>query len=308
MRAVVLAALAAPALAFMPAPVCRAPTALKAAHVQAGGDYYPGKVDYGDSTISITETLKQLGRFNTLLKALDVAGLTSVLGDKEKIFTMYAPNDAAFAKIPEADLNALLADPAKLGDVLKYHVVPLVVKDKEGIRAFRLSNKVTVQGGRVRINVRANPEGGEQLVIFNNGEANIGESDIDAINGTIHEIDGVLAPRECGTRAPAPAMRTQPACVLTWSTVPKAGTPHHCCTSRTGPKPRRSLHALQAPTPIFQGLYLEQSLTSPVPSCAVCVLFANHRGWYRGECVCGFWNWVCMGCVGWLVDLHRGAQ
>lgn len=202
MRAVVLAALVAPAMAFMPAPVVRAPaTALKAAHVQAGSDYYPGKVDYGDSTITIAETLKQLGRFNTLLKALDVAGLTAALDDKEKIATVYAPNDAAFAKIPEADLNALLADKEKLASVLKYHVVPLVVKDKEGIRAFRLSNKVTIHGGKINIRVRPNPDGGEQLVIFNQGEANIGESDIDAVNGTIHELDGVLTP-QAGTSIP----------------------------------------------------------------------------------------------------------
>ena len=129
-------------------------------------------------------------------------------------------------------ISGLLADTGKLSDILKYHVVKLFVKDKEHIRSFRLSNKVrpsstpdddhpptnafrsthpththtrhhqqgTLQGGKVRVQVKANPDG-ESFVIFNNGEAQAvdGMTDIDAVNGHIHGIDGVLTPQAGGS-------------------------------------------------------------------------------------------------------------
>ena len=109
----------------------------------------------------LVDTAKGTGQLNTFLAAVEAAGLTSTL--KSSINTIYAPSDEAFSKV---DVNALLADKAKLEDTIKYHIIPLRVPDEKVIREFRLSNKVTLQGGRVKINVKANPAGGEQLVSF----------------------------------------------------------------------------------------------------------------------------------------------
>lgn len=114
-------------------------TALSAV-IKAGGDYYPGQVDYGSSTIGVYETLKQTGKFNQLAKALEATGLDKALAQENGIFCLYAPTDEAFEKAGGVD--KLLEDKAGLEEVLKYHVVKLFVKDKEHIRSFRLSNKV----------------------------------------------------------------------------------------------------------------------------------------------------------------------
>eukprot|EP00624_Nannochloropsis_granulata_P005705 evm.model.NODE_40553_length_18732_cov_22.576180.6 len=197
--AATLVAIAAPAMAFMPA--ARVPTtpvtALSAA-IKAGGDYYPGQVDYGNSQIDVFETVKTNGKFNQLAKALAETGLDKALVKENGIFCMYAPTDEAFDKAGGVD--ELLKDKAALTEVLKYHVVKLFVKDKEHIRSFRLSNKATLQGGKVRVQVKANPDG-ESFVIFNNGEAECvdGLSDIDAVNGHVHGISGILTPQAGGT-------------------------------------------------------------------------------------------------------------
>jgi len=197
--AATLVALAAPAVAFMPATriPTASPTALSAV-IKAGGDYYPGKVDYGDSTIDVFETIKSNGKFSQLAKALEATGLDKALAKDQGIFCLYAPTDEAFDKAGGVD--KLLADKNALTDVLKYHVVKLFVKDKEHIRSFRLSNKATLQGGKVRVQVKANPDG-ESFVIFNNGEAQCvdGMSDIDAVNGHIHGISGILTPQAGGS-------------------------------------------------------------------------------------------------------------
>lgn len=114
-------------------------TALSAV-IKAGGDYYPGQVDYGSSSIDVYETLKQTGKFNQLAKALEATGLDKALAQENGIFCLYAPTDEAFEKAGGVD--KLLEDKAGLEEVLKYHVVKLFVKDKEHIRSFRLSNKV----------------------------------------------------------------------------------------------------------------------------------------------------------------------
>ena len=118
-------------------------TALSAA-IKAGGDYYPGQVDYGNSQIDVFETVKTNGKFNQLAKALAETGLDKALVKENGIFCMYAPTDEAFDKAGGVD--ELLKDKAALTEVLKYHVVKLFVKDKEHIRSFRLSNKVCLEG------------------------------------------------------------------------------------------------------------------------------------------------------------------
>ena len=95
---------------------------------------------------------------------------------------MFAPTDAAFAKVPKADLDALLADKAKLAAVLTYHVVPGKVMAKD-VKAGKVK---TVQGSELD----REPRGGGVMV----DDANVVKTDIVADNGVIHVIDSVMMP------------------------------------------------------------------------------------------------------------------
>jgi uncharacterized surface protein with fasciclin (FAS1) repeats len=129
----------------------------------------------------IVDTAVAAGQFNTLAKALTAAGLVDTLKGPGP-FTVFAPTDAAFAKIPADKLNALLADKAALSQVLTYHVV--------GARVMAADVKTgavkTVQG--TPLNVVASSSG----VMVNN--ARVIKTDIAATNGVIHLIDTVVLP------------------------------------------------------------------------------------------------------------------
>lgn len=134
-------------------------------------------------TADIVETAVAAGSFTTLAAALQAAGLVDVLkGDGP--FTVFAPTDAAFAKLPAGTVEALLKDKAKLAAILTYHVVPGNVKAAD---VMKLSSAKTVQGQEVSIAVRAGK------VMINN--ATVTQADIAARNGTIHVIDTVILPR-----------------------------------------------------------------------------------------------------------------
>ena len=127
----------------------------------------------------IVDTAVGTGQFTTLAKALTAAGLIDTLKGKGP-FTVFAPTDAAFAKIPPAQLNALLADKAALVKVLTYHVVPgeIVAAD---VKAGPLK---TVEGES--LNVTTSSMG----VKVN--DANVIKTDVIASNGVIHVIDTVV--------------------------------------------------------------------------------------------------------------------
>jgi uncharacterized surface protein with fasciclin (FAS1) repeats len=129
----------------------------------------------------IVDTAVAAGSFKTLATALQVAGLVDTLKGKGP-FTVFAPTDEAFAKIPKADLDALLADKAKLTAVLTYHVVSGAVMAKD-VKAGMVK---TVQGSDIMIATK----GG---VMVNN--AKVIKTDIVASNGVIHVIDTVLMPK-----------------------------------------------------------------------------------------------------------------
>ncbi len=131
----------------------------------------------------IVDTAVAAGNFSTLARALQAAGLVDTLKGPGP-FTVFAPTDAAFAKLPQAQLNALLNNPAQLRAVLTYHVVPGRVTAADVVR---LSNAQTVQGERIAINVTGN------TVRLNNSAA-VTQTDIRASNGVIHVIDTVLLP------------------------------------------------------------------------------------------------------------------
>ncbi len=130
----------------------------------------------------IVDTAVSAGQFSTLATALKAAGLVDTLKGPGP-FTVFAPTDAAFAKIPKADLEALLNNKAKLTQVLTYHVVagqvmakdvkPGAVKTAEGS-----SLMVKADGGKVMVN-----------------NATVTKTDVVADNGVIHVVDTVLIPK-----------------------------------------------------------------------------------------------------------------
>ena len=129
----------------------------------------------------IVDTAVANGSFKTLVTAVQAAGLVDTLKGKGP-FTVFAPTDAAFAKIPKADLDALLKDKAKLTAVLTYHVVPGKVMAKD-VKAGKVK---TVQGSEMTIST----SGG---VMVDN--AKVTATDVAASNGVIHVIDTVIMPK-----------------------------------------------------------------------------------------------------------------
>lgn len=129
----------------------------------------------------IVDTAVAAGDFKTLAVALEKAGLVETLKGKGP-FTVFAPTDAAFAKVPQADLDALLADKEKLAAVLTYHVVPGNVMAKD-VKAGKVK---TVQGSELTVST----QGGVKV-----DGANVVKTDIVAENGVIHVIDSVVLPQ-----------------------------------------------------------------------------------------------------------------
>ena len=129
----------------------------------------------------IVDTAVAAGSFKTLATALQAAGLVDTLKGKGP-FTVFAPTDAAFAKLPKADLDALLADKARLTAVLTYHVVPGKVMAKD-VKAGKVK---TVQGSEITVTTA----GGVMV-----DAAKVTGTDIVADNGVIHVIDSVVMPR-----------------------------------------------------------------------------------------------------------------
>lgn len=130
----------------------------------------------------IVETAVGAGSFNTLAAALQAAGLVEVLKGSGP-FTVFAPTDEAFAKLPAGTVEALLKDKAKLTAILTYHVVPGNVMAADVVK---LSSAKTVQGQNVRIAVR------DGKVMIN--DATVVAPDVKASNGVIHVIDTVILP------------------------------------------------------------------------------------------------------------------
>ena len=131
----------------------------------------------------IVDTAVAAGDFSTLVTAVKAAGLVETLKG-EGPFTVFAPTDAAFAKVPTETLNALLADKAALANVLTYHVVAGKVMAADVVK---LTSAVTVQGQSVNIEVKDGK-------VYVDG-AQVVATDIKASNGVIHVIDAVILPK-----------------------------------------------------------------------------------------------------------------
>ena len=127
----------------------------------------------------IVDTAVKAGNFKTLVAAVQAAGLVDTLKGPGP-FTVFAPTDEAFAKIPKATLDGLLADKAALTKVLSYHVVPGKVKD---VKAGKVK---TVQGQELTVTTNMGVMVDQSKVIA---------TDVAASNGVIHAIDTVLMPK-----------------------------------------------------------------------------------------------------------------
>jgi len=130
----------------------------------------------------IVETAVAAGSFQTLAAALTAADLIPTLKG-EGPFTVFAPTDEAFAKLPAGTVEALLKDKAKLTAILTYHVVAGEVPASEVVK---MSSAKTVNGKDVTVAVKSGK------VMINN--ATVVTPDIKASNGIIHVIDTVLLP------------------------------------------------------------------------------------------------------------------
>ena len=132
----------------------------------------------------IIDTAVGAGTFKTLAAAVTAAGLVATLKGAGP-FTVFAPSDEAFAKLPAGTVDALLKDIPKLTSILTYHVVAGKVMAAD---VLKLDGKtaVTVNGAVLKISTT----GGVKL----NGEVNVTKTDIACTNGVIHVIDSVLLP------------------------------------------------------------------------------------------------------------------
>jgi len=147
------------------------------------GDAPPAHAAEG-SPGTIVDVAVGAGSFTTLVKAVQAAGLVEVLSGPGP-FTVFAPTDEAFAKVPAETLSALLADKQALASVLTYHVVAGKVTASE---ATKLSWAETVNGQAVRVEARDGS-------VFVDG-ARVVTADVAASNGVIHAIDRVILPRK----------------------------------------------------------------------------------------------------------------
>jgi len=130
----------------------------------------------------IVDTAISAGSFNTLVKAVQTAGLVDTLKGKGP-FTVFAPTDEAFAKLPKDKLDALLADKAALAKVLTYHVVPGKIMSAD--IAGNAMKVATVEGSKINVDAMS----GVKI-----NDANVVKADIAASNGVIHVIDTVILP------------------------------------------------------------------------------------------------------------------
>jgi uncharacterized surface protein with fasciclin (FAS1) repeats len=134
---------------------------------------------------SLLETAAARGTFRTLGGAIRTAGLVDLMSGKGP-FTLFAPTDKAFAKLPSADLNALLTDKPRLRELLSYHVVPAKVRAP---RRRLPSSVMTLDGKTLEIAV-VPADGGYRV-----DEARIVKTNMRASNGVVHAIDTILIPR-----------------------------------------------------------------------------------------------------------------
>ena len=160
------------------APATKAPASVAPASA-APASAAPASAATGD----IVEVATAAGGFKTLLQAATAADLVGTLKGAGP-YTVFAPTDAAFAALPAGTLESLLKDPAKLKDILLYHVVAGKVTSDQVVK---LTSATTAGGKTVKITVKDG-------AVYLNDKVKVVTTDIQASNGVIHVIDAVLLP------------------------------------------------------------------------------------------------------------------
>jgi uncharacterized surface protein with fasciclin (FAS1) repeats len=140
-------------------------------------------VHAADAPKDIVDTAVAAGSFNTLAQALQAAGLVATLKGPGP-FTVFAPTDEAFAKLPAGALDGLLKDKAKLTAVLTYHVVAGKVMAADVVK---VKEAKTLQGQALAVDA----SNGVKI-----NAANVVKTDIACSNGVIHVVDSVLMPKQ----------------------------------------------------------------------------------------------------------------
>jgi transforming growth factor-beta-induced protein len=130
---------------------------------------------------NLLQTVIDAGNFKTLIKAVQEAELVDTLSTGGP-FTLFAPNDQAFAKLPKETIENILRDKEKLTNILTYHVVADKIMSKQVINIKKIQ---TVNGKNININTK----NGVKL-----DKAKVIKTDIKCTNGVIHVIDQVLIP------------------------------------------------------------------------------------------------------------------
>ncbi|HEY9823204.1 MAG TPA: fasciclin domain-containing protein [Candidatus Sericytochromatia bacterium] len=129
----------------------------------------------------IVDTAVSAGSFNTLVAAVKAAGLVETLKSPGP-FTVFAPSDEAFAKLPAGTVDSLLQNIPELTKILTYHVVPGKVMSSDVVK---LDKATTVQGSDLTIDASSGVKVNASMVV---------KADIEADNGVIHVVDMVLLP------------------------------------------------------------------------------------------------------------------
>lgn len=161
----------------------------------------PAETPAVSSQLDIVQTAMAAKNLTTLVKALQVAGLVETLKGAGP-FTVLAPDDKAFSKLPTGALDALLADPVKLKQVLTYHVIPGNIMAADAANMTSPTSPPTVNGATLQVTKRRG-----KLKI---NDATVIKADIKASNGTIHIIDSVLMPPTPADTTTPPAAPTTP--------------------------------------------------------------------------------------------------
>jgi uncharacterized surface protein with fasciclin (FAS1) repeats len=147
-------------------------------------------IDASTDAKDIVDTAVAAGDFTTLATALQAAGLVDTLKGAGP-FTVFAPTDDAFSKLPDGTLDTLLAEPqGDLTAILTYHVVPQKAMAAD-VAQLDGQTVTTVQGGEITVNVD-----GDTVTLTDaaGNTVNVVKTDVEASNGVIHVIDGVLMP------------------------------------------------------------------------------------------------------------------
>ncbi len=158
------------------------------------------KTSSATPTLDIIDTAMAAKNLTTFVKAVQIAGLDETLKGAGP-FTVFAPDNKAFAKLPAGALDALEADPAKLKQVLTYHVIPANIMASDAMAMTSPTSPPTVEGATLQVT-----KGKKGRLMIN--DATVTKADIQASNGTIHIINQVLMPPTDSTTSTTPPTDT----------------------------------------------------------------------------------------------------